>query len=261
MKKLLLLVGIIFVLFLVGCENQPAVEPVPEPTTTPVVEPNVETQEGYKVYEDKDLVFDTTYDAKFSTESYMSEWGDNYYAKDLKAPFINIDTDYAQKANDEIKAEFDKVVATYNLGASGELDYVDSCEYEVYESEDALSVKFVYGLGATSVVHPKYFTYNINMRELVPLLYEEACELCGISRDEINSKVEKAITDYMHEEFKVVEQEELEQYISLSIDSYHQSVQDYSLNYCISKEGKLEIVVNLKVPADSGEFDTLFTIE
>ena len=49
MKKLLLLVGIIFVLFLIGCENKPAVEPVPETTTTPVVEPNEETQEGYKL--------------------------------------------------------------------------------------------------------------------------------------------------------------------------------------------------------------------
>jgi len=259
MKKLSILLCLVLVVALVGCEKKPVVE---EPVSGNQVVTEVETPEkAYtKVDESKDLIYSTNYDAEFKAESY-TVGDETYYSRDLIVPVINIDTDYAQKSAAEMKEEFEKVVKHYNDGVEDGMSYVEYCTYDSYVSDDVLSVKFYYGLGATDVVHPKYFTYNMNLKEAMPLLYEEACEYCGISKDEIQSKVENAIRDYFKEQMDTFEQDEIDKYINQSIDSYNESVTDYTLNYCISKEGKLQVVVNLKIPAGTGEFDTLFTIE
>ena len=256
MKKLLIIISVLAAFSITGCENKPK-EPVRVESGNQV---EIKESSFSKIDETKGLVYDANYNADFKAESY--EISDKKFeANSIIVPFINIDTDYAIKANEEMKDAFDKMVNHFNEGVEDKTSYVDCCDYEVYETSDVLSVKFFYGLGATDVVHPKYFTYNINLREAMPLLYEEVCEICGISNDDIQAKVENTIREYLNESMKSFDQDEIDKYIGFSIDSYNEAVKTYTLNYCISKEGKLQIVVNIKIPAGTGEFDTLFTIE
>ena len=167
---------------------------------------------------------------------------------------------YAKRANNEISQVFDEAIKVYNDGLSNKTSYVDECNYKNYLNGNNLSVVLTYGVGSTDVVHPKYYTYNINLITGNELSYEEVYTLANISSTNIDSKIESAITSVLKERLKDTKND-LSTCINESIDNYKASVNNNTLKYFLSENNKLNVVVKLSIPAGTGELDTIITVE
>lgn len=216
-----------------------------------------------KIDENKDWVYDAEYKKDAKAESYVAE-DKTYYARDIVVPYININSSYASDSNTEIKKVFDDAMKKYNEGVNDKMTYVEQCNYRKYMKDNHLSVTLTYGVGATDVVVPDYYTYNINLENGTQLSYEDAYKICGFNDGNIESKVEEAITKVMKDELNGVTFEDgknFDTYNKQSIDNYKKSVANNTVKYCISDNGRLNVVVVLSIPAGIGEFPHLITIE
>lgn len=233
-----------------------------------------ETKTVSKKDSEKDWVYDAEYEKNVSVTSYKTYFG-TYYVNDIIVPYLNIDSEYANTSNNEIKTIFDEAIDTYNKGVNDEITYIDECNYKSYINNNNLSVLLTYGIGATSKVQPKYYTYNINLTTGNKLSYEEAYKFAGFTSDNIESKVENAITNIMKEKLKGTkdptketgngsyypEGTNFDTYNTQSINNYKKTINDNTIKYFLDSNGKLNIIVTLVIPADAGEFDTIITID
>lgn len=219
-----------------------------------------------KLVADKDWIYDADYKKNVVSESYMI--GEKtYYAKNIVVPFINIDSSYASDSNNEIKKIFDDAITKYNKGVSDKITYIDECNYKKYENDNLVSVILTYGVGATDVVHPDYYTYNFNLKDGNVLSYEEAYQIAGFNSSNINSAVENAIENMMKEKMKDFDSSNypagtnFNTYNNESINNYKNSVSSNTLKYFLSDSEKLNIIVSLSIPAGTGKFDTIITVK
>lgn len=210
-----------------------------------------------KIYNTKDWVYDSEYEKNVSAQSY-SVGSNTFYAKDIVVPFINVKSSDVTTANTEIKNVFYDAISKYNEGVSDKTTYVDECDYKRYNNQNYISLILTYGVGATDVVHPSYYTYNINLKTGNKLSYEETYKIAGLDSNIIESKVENAITKVMKEKFS---DESFDTYNRESINNYKNSISNNTLKYFLSDNNKLNIIVKLIIPAGSGEFDTIITVE
>lgn len=213
-----------------------------------------------KLDDTRDWIYDAEYEKNVTANSYTTVYNNTYYADDIKVPYINVNSTYAKRANNEISQVFDEAIKVYNDGLSNKTSYVDECNYKNYLNGNNLSVVLTYGVGSTDVVHPKYYTYNINLITGNELSYEEVYTLANISSTNIDSKIESAITSVLKERLKDTKND-LSTCINESIDNYKASVNNNTLKYFLSENNKLNVVVKLSIPAGTGEFDTIITVE
>lgn len=163
-----------------------------ENKTEQSVENKVENNTSKKIDESKDWVYDADYlgnrENKKLTMGYV---GKSYTAKDnLVVPYININSDAAQKANEEIKAlyeEYYKSFGTELVLSDGSIDkqvvnYTE-LEYKVFEIGNIVSIAIYKTTGAydfsTGIV-----TYNFNLDTLDLMTLEDAAKFCGFSSKE-----------------------------------------------------------------------------
>ncbi len=237
-----------------------------ENSTTNTTNTNTDTNTLIsKINNTKDWIYDAEYTKKVNADSYSTNFK-TYYSKDIVVPYINIKSTYADNSNNEIKNIFEDAVKTYNSGVSDKMTYVDDCSYKKYSNKDSLSVILTYGVGATDVVHPKYYTYNIDLKTGNQLTYEEAYSIAGFTSKDINSKVENAITKVMKDKMSSFSSNNYQDgtnfdtYNNQSISNYKTSISNNTLKYFLSDNGKLNVVVKLSIPAGTGEFDTIITV-
>ena len=155
-------------------------------------------------------------------------------------------------------------ILKYNEGVSDKRTYIEEFEYEKYINNNSLSVILTYGFGATDVVHPKYYTYNIDLETGNQISYTDLYTIAGFNTSNIDSKVEKAIAKKLQEELKDMNYPKgtnFDTFNNQSISNYKKSVSNNTLKYFLSNDGKLNIVVNLYIPAGTGEFDKIITVE
>lgn len=243
-------------------------------TTTDSTNSNTNTLVS-KLDNNKDWVYDAEYTKNVTADSYSTGFKITYYSKDIVVPYINIDSSYAKNSNSDIKNVFDDAIKTFNQGVSNKMFYVDECSYKKHIYNDSLSVVLTYGIGATDVVHPNYYTYNIDLKTGNQLSYEEVYNIAGLSSSNIDSKVENAITKIMQDKLKDLKDPQKDTgdggyypsgtnfntYNNESISNYKKSISNNTLKYFLSDNGELNIVVKLSIPVGTGEFDTIITID
>ena len=215
-----------------------------------------------KIDNTKDWVYDAEYTKNVTADSYTAAGGSTFYAKDIVVPYININSSYAGKANTEIKKVFNSAISTYNEGVSNKLDYVDECNYKKYNSNNNISVVLTFGVGATDVVHPQYYTYNINLKTGNELTYEEVYKIAGFSSNNIESKVETAITKFMKEKLNFEpDKNNFDTYNNETIANYKKSINDNTLKYFLDNNGKLNIIVTISIPAGIRHWDEIIPVD
>lgn len=226
-----------------------------------------------KIDESKKWVYDAEYEKNVDVEEYTTTFGNTYYAKDIVVPYVNINSDDAKAANDEIKEAFDEIIKRYNNGVEAKVTYIDICNYETNINNNVLSLIFTYGFGGTSVVHPIYMAYNFNLETGKELTYEETYKLAGFTKDTIQKAAEEAIKEKVTEETKDYpyfnDEKGFDYYLNNSINNYNNSVNEkkiidkYTINeieYFLSTDNKLNIIVTLNLPVDTMHFDTVITL-
>lgn len=220
-----------------------------------------------KINNEKDWIYNAEYSKNVKANSYSID-DKTYYVKDINVPFINVDSEYAKNANDEIKKVFDIAIKSFNEGMNDSMTYVDECDYTSKITDSYLSTLLTLGIGATDVVHPKYYVYNVDLKTGKQLSFEDVYKIVGFNSSNIDSKVKTAITSIMKEQLNVFESPDsypegtnFATYNNESINNYLESVNDNTIRYFISDNGKLNIIVTLSIPAGSGEFDTIISID
>ena len=237
---------------------------IDEPTKNPTQDFQ-EEKKNLKFYENKDYVYDADYVRNVKADSYTI-YDVTYRARDIIVPYINIKSEYANKANLEIKSVFDQAIETFNEGVDTEIWYVDECNYKKHQLNNIISVLLTYGHGGTSVIHPKYYAYNININDGSGVSYEELYTLFGYNSKSIEEKVVQKITSIMKEKTSDFQDDyypddtDFNTYNRESILNYKTSVSNNTLEYFINDNGKLAIVVTLSIPIDTGEFDTIIEL-
>ena len=191
----------------------------------------------------------------------------------------NIDLDYQQPKPEVIPYEMEPVkeysyfFSVVNI-LNNYLDYVhdknNEALFQILHPEyinfyvvnnNNLSIVLTYGVGATDIVYPEYYTYNIDLKTGNQLSYEELYNIAGLNSSNINSKVEKAITKIIQDKLTDDEKTNFNTYNDESINNYKNSVSNNTLKYFLSNDGKLNIIVKLSIPVGPGEFDTIITVE
>lgn len=219
-----------------------------------------------KINSDRDWVYDAEYEKDVNADAYKTNYNE-YYAKNIVVPFININSSYANSSNKEIKRVLDDAVIKYNEGIANKTTYIDECSYEQFINNDKLSIILTYGVGGTSVVHSKYYVYNFDLNTGNELSYKDAYKLAGFNSDNIDEKVEQAITATMTEKMSNFTIENypsgtnFDTYNSASINNYKEDVSNNTVKYFLSANNQLNIIVTLNIPADNGYFDTIITIK
>ena len=122
------------------------------------------TKEEYvkKINSKKYWIYDADYEKNTLADSYVVGT-EPYYAEDIKVPYINIDSAYANKANQELKKVFDNAISIYNEGVQNELTHID-IDYQKYIDNDIASTALWYKKLETAVVNQNYYTYNISLK-------------------------------------------------------------------------------------------------
>lgn len=214
-----------------------------------------EIGESLKIDKTKELVYDAEYTSNVKAESYVTHFDETYYSKDIIVPYININSEYATKSNNEIKNVFESAINAYNEGVDTGLVYIDECNYEKYESDKELSVLLTLGIGGTDVVDPEYYTYNINLDNGNELSYEDIYTLVGFTKDNIDEKVNTAISNEL-KEYLNGDDIDISTYKDESINNYKESVTNNTLKYFL-EDNKLNIVVKLSVPVGKGSYNRI----
>ena len=147
-----------------------------------------QTKSSKKIDESKPWVYDAEYGkdkAVKKVESFSSD-------KDLTVPYININSEDANKANDEIKNIYEETYSKYGSAPSYTIIY--SSNYEFYENDNILSIVLrvgnavINGGAGTS----KTYIYNFNLDTLKTATLKEMAILCGFnSESDVQNKVKE----------------------------------------------------------------------
>jgi flagellar basal body-associated protein FliL len=194
---LFLLVGIIAGMMISGNNKPEFIKQIEDKIT------KQENKDSKKIDESKPWVYDAEY-----LNGRTDKTRENYKAsRDLIAPFININSDDAKKANEDIKALYEELYGkfTENLEVSvgvnqekvvdGSVYAISKINYEYIVKDNILSILLIYDKGAVPAdVSRSYKTYNFNLDTLKFASLEEVGKVCGFnSESEIKEKINIAM--------------------------------------------------------------------
>lgn len=215
---------------------------------------------------DKDLVYNADYqDKELKGKEYVSlGMARSYSLEDIVLPYIDISSEYAVKANSEIKGLYDDLVKSFKKDLEGEQIGYQVSHYTTYKNGSILSVVITVEKGGTDVEQYQYYTYNFDLNNGTKVNYEDAYKQVGFTLDTIEKQAETVIknieqlsllTEDMCPEGKTVNS-----YIEASIENYKEAVNQNALPFFLDENGKLNIVVIINMPVGVEEFPIAITL-
>ena len=213
-----------------------------------------------KINPTQNWIHDAQYEKNVLANSYDTYY-DTYYAKDIIAPFININSNDATMVNEEIKGVFDEAINRYNEGVENITSFV-TINYEKFIDNNIASVNFSYGKGGTDVIRPDYYTYTFDLTTGKIMSFEELYQKFGFNKNQIDMKIKEEITDEVNDIFEdSFRNENSTNYINESINNYEKNLEDNTLRYFVNDDGELCIIARLSIPAGAGYQDTILEID
>ena len=159
-----------------------------------------EPKQKRKINENKPWVYNADYlngrEDKKKDERYQ-------FSRDVTVPFININSDDAKVANEEIARLYEELYneyasdgLTYNYQTkqderNGESYIITEASYEYYENDNILSVVITYGKFAVpGDGYRDFITYNFNLNTLKFATLDDVCKVCKFkSQSDIMEKI------------------------------------------------------------------------
>ena len=219
---------------------------------------NITSDTISKLNNNKNWVYDANYYLQTNEESYYGTATQDKLisASDLIVPYINIDSDAAKTANQEIYKLYEDLIDEFNDNLKNKIAY-KIVEYKTYLNSNILSVVITTEQAGTSIPIYEYYTYNFNLNNGKLLSYKEIYDNIGFEDNNINSNVEKAINNKMKKEYSNIPDFDI--YNNKSINNYKTSVN--TIKYFVNDNNKLNIIVTLEIPAGRGKFNTIITVK
>ena len=154
-----------------------------------------------KLDETKPWVYDADYNKDKEVKTVNNDEGTVWKSSDtLKYPYVNINSKYAEKVNNEIRANFEKNYEHYGTSYPEKRingPYLAEIKYEYYVNDKILSLKINECFGAVpGGSTPKYYIYNFNLETSEEATLEDVYKECGFnSLDELNDKINITISN------------------------------------------------------------------
>lgn len=214
-----------------------------------------------KVNPGEELVYDAEYMIEeFKDKSYVSQTMEKEYSlKDINLPYINLNSDDAKKANENISNLFVEMAEIFKQELNGAQTWYNTAGYNVYQTSDFLSVVIKTEYGGTSEPNIKYFTYNFDLTTFKAVTFKDYLKYINIDNANVERQVNNMIRNY--DVIKNMEESlEKSELINISLDTYQKLMEYDSVNYFI-EDGKLKIVLNIQVPFARGEIAEVFEIK
>lgn len=208
------------------------------------------------VVDNKKIIYDADYKYDVDVTSYSTSYS-TYYIDDIKVPYIDIDSEDVKKINTEIKNIFNDAVNNFKKGVNDKITYVDDCTYRYFTDDNILSVIITYGVGATDVVYPKYYTYNIDLKTGNLMSYKDVYTYLDIS--DIDSNVKNAITNIMKQKLSNIG-DQFDTYNNESFNNYCETLNNSTLKYFVDSNKKMNIIVSLSIPSGRGSIDQIISL-
>ncbi len=224
-------------------------------TTGNTTDPNAK-----KIDESKDYVYDAKYYENEGNKSYETPSGEKIELKDINMPYININSEDAKKANNEIKEIYDKMAKLFKEEYEDTKTWYNIASYETYTNDNILSVVIETEAAGTDVPVYNYYTYNFDLDTLKFVSYEDICKKTGFDTDNSERYIEIEISYEVQDKMKGFDASEINEYIKKSVDSYKEAVNNKTIGYFISEVGFLNIITTIHIPVGSGEFSTILEI-
>ncbi len=221
-----------------------------------------ETLNNIKIDTSKDYVYDATYTKNVNANSYTTDFG-TYNSDDLVVPYININSDDAKEANEELKQTFEIMVEMYNTGVTDKQTYVEN-NYDYYLGKDFVSLMFSFGIGGSDVLVPSYFTYNFDLTDGDFLDLDDLTEKFNIK--DFKTQVEEAIKHSLEEDLQDLDDSNYPEgtnfnsYYEETIDDFEQNLENEAVKFFVDKDGKLNIIVRLSMPIGRGNSTKVITV-
>lgn len=249
MKKIIFIIAIVLVgiPLITGCTKEEINESKKEKEATKV---------GIKIDKDKPWVYDADYNLPTEKESYMGYADElkEVKASDLIVPYININTDDAKKANEEIYEIYKHLIEIFNSNAKTGTWFTE-VEYKTYENDNIISIVIITTSEGTAVPVNNYYTYNFDNENGTLLSYEDVYKALGYTSLNIETKVKETIKSELNK------YGDSNSYVEESIANYNKSITDEKIAYFIDGSKKLNIEVTLSVPFETGSLVKLLTLE
>ena len=183
------------------------------------------------------------------------------YLKDLKVPYININSDDAKKVNQELEnlymeyAEyFDESATPDDIGIMTHL----LLNYKKYTNGNVISIVVVDGAQATAPWYFQYHTYNFNITTGKLLSYKDIYTKAGIKESDIDKKTETAITNKLKEKYnyyKIYEYDDIDEWLKESLANYKKELQNNTFKYYLGENGKLFTLPLYFLPIENTEYN------
>lgn len=233
----------------------------------------VSKEDVIKIDSSKDYVYDASYDFDFARDSYYAN-GRLINKSDIVVPYININSDAAKTANEEIAKLYTDLGESYNDATEKELFYRVS-KYDAYVVDNIVSIIITVTAGGTDVPYDVYYTYNFSLKDGSLLSYSDVFTASGIDFNNISNRVQSTVTAVMQDKLAGLkdrtkgmgdggyypEGTNFDTYNNESYENYVISVNNGTIKYFIDSNKKLNIIVTLSIPAGRGEFDTIISVE
>ena len=177
---LVLVVGVLGGLLISGNENK----------VTNIInqgtEKKDENKSSKKIDESKPWVYDAEYCLKNKDKTaYGLNEGEEFNSSEyLKAPWVNINSDYGKKINTEIEELYDRLYNKFGTKSSSGFEQASELKYETFNSDKILSLVIIYREGVlNSGWSNNYIIYNINLDTLEEASYEEVYKECEFDNE------------------------------------------------------------------------------
>lgn len=159
-------------------------------------EPEIKQEQVQKKIDTtKEWVYDADYGFENKILKDQYDGREVFYSKEeLVPPYINIDSEYANAVNNEIKEMY---IEEYNKFANiGYGMYYSNIKYGYFYNDDVLSVAILNKTGLLDAgAKLKYTIYNINLNTLDKASLEDCYKAAGYtSKEQLDSSIESTIT-------------------------------------------------------------------
>lgn len=212
--------------------------------------PNNPTNES----ERKGYVYDAPYAYKVKNPSYKLNYRDlTINFKDAVVPYINLNSEDAKKANNELKKIYEEFVKEYEENSTKKDAYF-VLKYDKYETQGILSVfniferyAFVYDSEIQNLGYSSY-AFDLETKKLIN--FETAYKKLGYELNNIEEKVTGFIEGIIEEKYTGNDINEKKGLYDASLASFKESLKQGTTLFYVKDEG---IVVVLKLHYGTGE--------
>jgi len=213
-----------------------------------------------KLESNKEWIYDANYNLPTNKESYYghSDHSQLIKASDLVVPYININSDDAKKANQEIYKLYEDLINKFNENLKDEI-WFTLVEYKTYTNDNIISVVITTESAGTDVPMYNYYTYSFNLENGKLLSYNDAYKNVGLNEKDVTDKAINAVTNALREKYS--NGDDFDTYNNKSINNYKVSISNNTIKFFIDRNKKLNIIVTLEIPAGRGKFNTIITVE